>query len=127
MPLNSITPIRFLIRQTCLALFFAVTPVIINGQTIYLVSSDGLWRLNLQTCVNEFIVDVELSNVSDIAFHPDGTLYGINRSGALFTIDTLTGDTNLVHLFSGQLFDAMTCSKAGKMKRSWKESNLDEA
>ena len=124
MPLNSITPIRFLIRQTCLALFFAVTPVIINGQTIYLVSSDGLWRLNLQTCVNEFIVDVELSNVSDIAFHPDGTLYGINRSGALFTIDTLTGDTNLVHLFSGQLFDAMTCSKAGILYITGRDGEL---
>lgn len=124
MPLNSIIPIRFLIRQTYLALFFAVTPVIINAQTIYLVSSDGLWRLNLQTCVNEFIVDVELSNVSDIAFHPDGTLYGINRSGALFTIDTLTGDTNLVHLFSGQLFDAMTCSKAGILYITGRDGEL---
>lgn len=87
--------------------------VIVTAQTIYLVNSDGLWRLNLQDCSNELITELDISNTSDIAFHPDGTLYGINPGGVLFTIDTLTGDTNFVIDLDGLLFGAMTCSKDG--------------
>jgi gliding motility-associated-like protein len=105
-------------------LCFLVAPAILNAQLIYLINSDGLWRLNLQDCVKELIVEVELSNVSDIAFHPDGTLYGINPGGDLFTIDTLTGDTNFVHSFSGQLFQAMTCSKDGLLYISGRDGEL---
>jgi gliding motility-associated-like protein len=122
--LQSKTLIVFLIRQVCFTLIFTATAFLTNAQTIYLISSDGLWRLDLQSCIKELIVEVELSNVSDIAFHPDGILYGINRSGALFTIDTLSGDTNIVHLFSGQLFDAMTCSKAGILYITGRDGEL---
>jgi gliding motility-associated-like protein len=111
-------------RKIPFLLIFLVIPLYSSTQTIYLISSDGLWRLNLQNCVKELVVDVELSNVSDIAFHPDGTLYGIDPGGVLFIIDTLTGDTNFVHVFSGQLFQAMTCSKAGILYITGRDGEL---
>ena len=106
-----------------IAIFFLST-TFASSQTIYLINADGLWRFNLETCINEFIVEVEITNTSEIAFHPDGTLYGINRNGVLFTIDTITGDTGFVYQFSGQLFEAMTCSKAGILYITGRDGEL---
>jgi gliding motility-associated-like protein len=95
-----------------------------NAQTIYYLNSDEIWRINLENCEINFVVEMEVSNPSEIAFHPDGTLYGLNRTGILFTIDTITGDTNFVYKFSGQLFDAMTCSKSGIIYISGRDGEL---
>jgi gliding motility-associated-like protein len=78
----------------------------------------------MKTCLITLITTVEVPAISDIAFHPDGTLYGINGSGVIFTIDTLTGDTNFVHKLSGQLFQAMTCSRDGILYISGKDGIL---
>ena len=111
-------------RLCTLCIFAFITTTSLYAQTIYLIDNDGLWRLDVELCINEFVVEVEVTNANDIAFHPDGTLYGLDGSGSLFTIDTITGDTNLVYEFSGQLFEAMTCSKAGILYVSGRDGEL---
>ncbi len=117
--------ISILYKRICiLGIFAFIATTSLYAQTIYLINSNGLWRLDLASCTNEFVVAVEVQNTSDIAFHPDGTLYGLDGSGSLFTIDTITGDTNLVYKFTGQLFEAMTCSKAGILYISGRDGEL---
>ncbi|HEY3385135.1 MAG TPA: gliding motility-associated C-terminal domain-containing protein [Saprospiraceae bacterium] len=109
--LKAILPLLF--RHVCFLVLIVLAPVLPKAQTIYLVSSDGIWRLNLETCIKELIVELDISNTSDIAFHPDGTLYGLDPNGEIFTIDTLTGITSFIIDLPGSQFQAMTCSKAG--------------
>ncbi len=100
-------------NRFCPIIFFVFISIFSNAQTIYITTSTTLYRLNLEQCTYQFVVDMEVMNVSDITFLPDGTLIGINRSGALFEIDTISGDTFLLYKFSGQLFDALTTSSSG--------------
>jgi len=82
-------------------------------QDIFLSSTDNrLYRLDLNNCDYEFIVEVQ-STVFDIAFHPNGNLYGIRGSGELYQINTLTGNTTFVHEFAGQTFNSLTISNDG--------------
>ena len=94
------------------------------GQTIYITTGQTLYRLNLEQCTYQFVVDMEVMNVSNITFLPDGTLVGINRSGALFKIDTISGDTFLLYKFSGQLFDALTSSSDGTIYATGRDGEL---
>ncbi len=85
------------------------------GQVIYLSSTNNrIYRLNIVTCNYTQIVQLA-RGITDISFHPDGTLYGVDSGGNLFTIDTLTGATTDVYKFNGagQRFNSLTTSAMG--------------
>ncbi|MEP6793417.1 MAG: gliding motility-associated C-terminal domain-containing protein [Saprospiraceae bacterium] len=85
------------------------------GQVIYLSSTNNrIYRLNIVTCNYTQIVQLS-RGITDISFHPDGTLYGIDSGGNLFKIDTLSGATTNVYQFNGagQRFNSLTTSATG--------------
>ncbi|MGB4848026.1 MAG: hypothetical protein WBP41_08925, partial [Saprospiraceae bacterium] len=85
------------------------------GQVIYLSSTNNrIYRLNIVTCNYTQIVQLG-RGITDISFHPDGTLYGVDSGGNLFKIDTLTGATTNVYQFNsaGQRFNSLTTSATG--------------
>jgi gliding motility-associated-like protein len=94
----------------CLLLFISV---LLKAQTIYLTNANDLYRLDLEHCTYELVVNVNFGSIADITFHPDGTLYGIEPGGKLFEIDTITGNTIFVYDFPGLLFGALTSSNDG--------------
>ncbi|MDA9774047.1 gliding motility-associated C-terminal domain-containing protein [Saprospiraceae bacterium] len=69
--------------------------------------SDNLYRLDIENCNYDFVVHIN-NLVFDIAFHPNGNLYGIEPFGNFYQIDTLTGNTSLVTDFNGQIFNSLT-------------------
>ncbi len=82
----------------------------LSGQVIYVSSSaNAIYRLNLDDCSYSFVTQVN-RQIYDIAFHPDGSLYGISGNGNFFSIDTLTGNTSLIYNFIGQSFNSLTIS-----------------
>lgn len=97
-------------------LFFISTAT--NAQTIYLSTLDNLlFRLNINSCQYEQVVEIQLPNsggVTDISFHPNRTLYGIDYGGHFFEIDTITGVTNQIHQFTrNQTYNSLTIADNG--------------
>ncbi len=85
------------------------------GQVIYLSSTNNrIYRLNIVNCKYTQIVQLG-RGITDISFHPDGTLYGVDSGGNLFEIDTITGSTTNVYKFNGagQRFNSLTSSADG--------------
>ena len=82
---------------TCLCLRPSV-----KGQGVYVVDGfDDLYWMDMGNCEKHFVVSIDRS-AFDIAFHPDGTLYGVSGgmgTGNFYRIDTLTGNTTNVNLF----------------------------
>lgn len=80
----------------------------LSGQWLYLLghksTSRYLQRINTVTLEVVDVVRIPLPELTDIAFHPDGTLYAIEFSD-FSILDTITGLTTLVKSFSG--FDAV--------------------
>jgi len=101
-----------IIQSVFVFLFFLSGLSSLNSQTIFITDSDALYRLNLEQCTYELVIQAD-RNISDITFLPDGTLVGINLGRELFVIDTLTGVTTLLYIFPGQLFGALTSSLDG--------------
>ena len=100
-------------KSALLATAFIFFTHILSGQVIYISSSNNaIYRLNIDECTNTFLVQVN-RQVYDIAFHPDGTLYGISGNGTFFVIDTLTGQTTNIHFFGGQTFNSLTIGADG--------------
>lgn len=96
-----------------LIIFFCLGHVF--GQAIYLSSTNNrIYRLNIKTCTYTQIVQLA-RGITDISFHPDGTLYGVDTGGNLFEIDTLTGSTTNIFQFNGagQRFNSLTASADG--------------
>lgn len=95
--------------KSLFTLFFTLTCTFsIIAQEIYISSTDDkLYRLDINNCSYDFIVDVQ-SEVYDISFHPNGNLYGISGNGNFYEIDTLTGATSIIHDFDGQSFNSLT-------------------
>lgn len=84
------------------------------GQVIYLSTTNNrLYRLNIESCNYTQITSLSRA-ITDIAFHPDKTLYGVDANGNLFTIDTLNGSTTNIYNFgSPQRFNSLTASAEG--------------
>ena len=62
----------------------------VDGQLLYSISDNSiLQEINIETRDVRDIVSVS-PQLSDIAFHPDGTLYGVNQH-TIYTIDTTSG------------------------------------
>lgn len=86
-----------------------------SGQVIYISGATNffIYRLNIVTCKVTPVIQVD-RGLTDISFHPDGTLYGISTAGGLYVIDTLTGNTNFIYQFgSAQRFNSLTTSADG--------------
>ncbi|MFK7951112.1 MAG: gliding motility-associated C-terminal domain-containing protein [Saprospiraceae bacterium] len=92
--------------------------LIVNAQTIYLSTlDDRLLRLNIEDCQYDFVTDIQTSiGVTDISFHPNRNLYGIDYDGNLFEIDTISGVINTIHSFSiDQLYNSLTIADDGQI------------
>ena len=89
----------------------------IHSQDIYISSDDNkLYQLDLNACSVLLLTEIQSETTTDISFHPDGTLYGIDYSGSLYTIDSITGETNIVHLFDyngSAEYNSLTIDKEG--------------
>ena len=71
-----------------------------SGQNVVLSTLDGnLYEFDGATCTTRFLIRVPTA-LYDISFHPNGKLYGINGTGALYEMDLNSGNINLVHLFT---------------------------
>ena len=96
----------YLLANLCL-------PAMLVAQVIYLSTTDNrLFKINVNDCQPEFVASVE-PKLFDIAFHPNGELYGIDPDGVLYQIDKLTGIVTRIHGFSGQTFNSLTISYDG--------------
>ena len=85
----------------------------IQAQVIYLnTNSDDIFKLDITTCEYELVVHVDF-NPTDISFHPDGSLFGIDPGGRLVEIDTISGSTSELHNFNGQTFNSLTIAGNG--------------
>ncbi|HZV68262.1 MAG TPA: gliding motility-associated C-terminal domain-containing protein [Saprospiraceae bacterium] len=96
------------------------------SQVIYLSTTDtSIYRLNIVTCDYSEVVKV-VRALTDISFHPDGTLYGVDGGGNLFEIDTMNGATTVVHHFNGlgQIFNSLTTSAEGIIYSTGSEGRL---
>ena len=94
------------------------------AQVIYLSSTNNrIYRLDILTCDYEEVVRVSHA-ITDISFHPDGTLYGISGNGNLFEIDTISGLITGVHDFDGQIFNSLTTSGDGTIYATGDEGAL---
>lgn len=99
---------RALLSTICLFSFFHL-----SAQVIYLSTTDDrIMRLDIESCQYEEVIHLNRA-MTDITFHPDGTFFGINNTGVLFIIDTLTGNTTDIHDFNGQTFNSLTTSAEG--------------
>ena len=100
-------------RTSLLAAVCIFLANVLSGQVIYISSSgNAIYRLNLDDCSYTFISQVD-RQIYDIAFHPDGSLYGISGNGNFFSIDILTGTSSLLHDFGGQTFNSLTIDANG--------------
>lgn len=86
------------------------------AKSIYISSStNALYRLEIETCNFEFVTAIQ-NQALDIAFHPNGKLYGISAFGDFYEIDTLNGLTTNLHSFninSGQTYNSLTIASNG--------------
>ena len=116
---------HFPVVQLVAWLIIMFFPSHLLAQSIYLSTSNRLYRLSLETCTYEEVVELESGSggLSDITFHPDGTLYGVNLSGELFEIDTLTGVITILHEFNTRM-QAMTTSYKGAIYMADDEGDL---
>ena len=79
----------------------------VSAQRIYISEEhNGLYRLDIATCATHFVCQIYRASdhVYDIALHPNGILYGLGSKGALFEIDTITGNTQDVHQLNDDQF-----------------------
>ena len=84
-----------------------------KSQIIYVsTTSNAIFRLNIEDCSTTFVCQCS-RQLYDIAFHPDGSLYGISGNGNFFEIDTINCSTNLIFNFSGQSFNSLTIGADG--------------
>jgi len=69
----------------------------IDGR-LFATTSDSLWTIDTTTGAGSAIARVGTSRIDNLAFAPDGTLYGITTGtdAHLVTIDTATGNTTTI-------------------------------
>lgn len=85
-----------------LVIFFYLCFTQVNAQSIFVAGFDFLQKSSLGTSCSPTTIgfyDPNMTsgfNMTDIAFSPNGTLYGISYSG-FYSIDTLTGQATLIN------------------------------
>jgi len=94
----------------------------IHPQTAELFAASGkdtktkghLYQLNSKTGELTSIGPTGFKEIDGLSFHPDGTLWGWATGDGLVTIDTVTGQANLVAAYSGEVED-LTWNTSGTM------------
>lgn len=81
----------------CFLLFYQL----VQSQEIMIVDDMDFYSLNVQTCEQFFEFTVNES-FFDIAYHPNGKLYGVNSFGHVYDINQMNGD--VVKIFEFQVF-----------------------
>lgn len=81
-----------------------------SAQQIYLSTFEAIYTFDVENCTYNLLTEVNGPDIFDICVSPGGDLYGITNSGELFFIDTNSGNTNIIHTFSGFNFNSLTCS-----------------
>lgn len=72
----------------------------LKAQQTYLSEAFGLvYKYTVADCSLELLVDIERP-LFDIAFHPNGNLYGLSNNNIIFEIDTITGNTTDIYTFN---------------------------
>ena len=71
---------------------------LLNAQVIYFSAEYALYKLDLAACTYTYEFSLPMQ-ITDLAFHPDGTLYGIDGEGEIFIIDPNTGEHWIIHNF----------------------------
>lgn len=85
-------------------LFWTCCCAALAAQQFHVITSDSrVMRLDISNCSVVPITSVSTSStISDIAFAPDGQLYGITTNGRLLRINLDNGSTQVVHTFEVQ-------------------------
>ena len=115
-----------------LALFGYLT---VEAQSFYIATGDQeIYLVDVATCNTTLQTTIDYAgggiNMNDIAFHPDGTLYGITRDGDLVSIDLTTGlgtfVTNIPPLSeaSGDQFSSLIADSDGILLAADKAGRL---
>jgi len=86
----------------------------LTGQEIFVNSNNELYRLNLQTCGEQLVTSLA-TVYTDISFHPNGNLYGIDLSGRIDLIDRGSGVGTQRALFPEDGYTALTISATGEL------------
>jgi len=98
------------------------------AQDFYILTpGNRLSAVTLQGCEKTFVTAVDLPNsLTDIAFRPDGTLWGINGQGRIFQIDLNTGDADFAGQASqaGDFMTSLVGSQDGLLYAASDEGNL---
>jgi gliding motility-associated-like protein len=90
-----------MLRYLWLGLLMWIT-TFVNGQSFHVITNnDEIAVVDLANCNSTVLAPLPswVGVISDIAFTPDGTLYGINTSGRLFFFEPTTGAAQQVHIF----------------------------
>lgn len=96
-----------------LLFIFLFIQTLIHAQTIYIIDYIDLYRFDIPTCTYTFMTTID-ETAYDISFHPNRSLYGLAPNGDLYEIDTITGQTNVVHTFSiSQSYNSLTIADNG--------------
>ncbi len=57
--------------------YISVYSYTLMAQKIYISEPDYLYKYNVNTCQKEVVCYIPGTAFSDIAFHPDGSLFGV--------------------------------------------------
>ena len=104
----------------------------LKGQSFYISNSQQeLYLVDIGTCDATLVTNIDYlgENMNDIAFHPDGTLYGITGTGDLISINLTTGVGTFVLNIpqsGGQIFTSLIASDDGIIYASDKVGRLIE-
>ncbi len=109
-------PMNFRFLQIIFTAFLYLNGTTLFGQDFFVISDKGnLLKVDLSTC-SLTPRGTSASNIvyGDITYRPNGNFYAITKN-SLYTIDTTSGSTNLVHTFSTLTnpLNAMTTDKNG--------------
>lgn len=104
-------------------------PLLLNAQDAYVISNtDRLYRINVNNCEKELVTSLPSDLNTDIAFHPNGDLYGISAFGELYRIDTLQGSTLIVHEFPAPstfyIYNSLVIDKYGLVYVGDQQGNI---
>jgi gliding motility-associated-like protein len=85
----------------------------------YVTDNNTIGIIDPATCTDKVVVKAKLLGYtfSDIAFHPSGTLYGIENSGRIYTINLTNGNTTFIkalpNIGSTYNYTSLTADKDG--------------
>lgn len=102
---------NLLFTTFCVLLFFGQTA---NAQSIFISTSTDLHKTYLGTCNTTLVGSfAPVTGMLDLAFHPNGNLYGVN-SNDFYQIDTTTGAATYIGTH-GTGVTALTSDNSGNM------------